>query len=233
MDPANSFDRCLARELKELLAEHHGKTILEIGCAPGKWLAFFESELGLLPSGIEYSPVGLRVTKSNFETLGVKYGSLWEGDFFEIPVCDKFDIVLSLGFIEHFPDVGPVITRHAEWLKPGGLLIVGVPNFRGIYKPLQSVLDRSILDRHNLNIMEMPYLRSIGGQCGLLVERMRYIGSFEPYLPIPQPGIANLQQFVVKAFLRLSIHVRKMRFLDRINNRFLSSYILTVYRKPD
>jgi SAM-dependent methyltransferase len=226
-----SFDRCLAKELKESLRGYCNKTILEIGCAPGKWLAFFQKELELLPSGIEYSRVGLDATKKNFDMLDIKYGSMWEGDFLRIPVIDQFDIVLSLGFVEHFDDPKAVIKQHVEWLKPGGLLIIGVPNFKGIYKHLQSILDKSIIEKHNLDIMELSYFSNIACECGLSVKQVNYIGSFEPFLPIPKPGIANVSQLVVKVLLRAFIYARKLRFLDHINHRLLSSYILAVYQK--
>jgi len=228
---SNSFDRCLARALKESLSDRQYETVLEVGCAPGKWLAFLHRELGLLPSGIEYSRIGLDVTKKNFDMLGIKYDSLWEGNFLELPVKEQFGVVLSLGFVEHFTDAKPIIKRHIEWLKPDGLLVIGIPNFKGIYKHLQAVLDMSILEKHNLDIMELSYFKNIASEYGLSVKQIGYIGSFEPFLPIPKPGISDVFQFGVKVFLRVSAYVRKLRILDHINNRFLSSYILAVYQK--
>jgi 2-polyprenyl-3-methyl-5-hydroxy-6-metoxy-1,4-benzoquinol methylase len=41
--------------------------------------------------------------------------------------------VISFGFIEHFDNPENVIQKHLDLLKPGGILIVGVPNFTGIH----------------------------------------------------------------------------------------------------
>lgn len=34
-----------------------------------------------------------------------------------------FDIVYSLGFVEHFEDLNIVIKKHTELLKPAGILL--------------------------------------------------------------------------------------------------------------
>ena len=135
-----SFERCLAETLKRALPDVHGE-VLEVGCAPGKWLAFMSDEFGLKPSGIEYSEAGMNATFRNFEALGLEVGEIQAGDFFKIEPDRQYDVVMSYGFIEHFTDVDEVVELHLRWLKPGGILILGVPNFRGIYSFLQGVLE--------------------------------------------------------------------------------------------
>src|SRR6185503_16790682 len=66
LDPSFAFDRCFARGLDLAFADVTGK-VLEIGCAPGKWLAYLGERRGLGPAGIEYSPEGVRATRRNFE----------------------------------------------------------------------------------------------------------------------------------------------------------------------
>ncbi|MCR4288266.1 MAG: class I SAM-dependent methyltransferase, partial [Deltaproteobacteria bacterium] len=72
IDEGFSFDRCLAKELRRHLTGLSGKA-LEVGCAPGRWMAFLH-ELGLVPSGIEYSRAGVDITVRNLNMLHVKYG---------------------------------------------------------------------------------------------------------------------------------------------------------------
>ena len=43
-----------------------------------------------------------------------------------------YDVVYSLGLIEHFVDRVSIVERHVRLARPGGLLILGVPNFRGL-----------------------------------------------------------------------------------------------------
>lgn len=230
IDRKFSADRCLAKRLKAELQGVKGE-VLEVGCAPGKWLEFMSRELGLTPSGIEYSAKGVEMTKKNFELLKIQYGTLWNGDFFELAVERQFDVVISLGFIEHFDEVDRVIERHLQWLKPGGSLVLGVPNFRGIHQWLQARLDPSVLDKHNLSIMEKGYFRSVAEKFNLQVQYLDYLGSFEPALPFGPKKPRTLPRLAIKAMLRVGHKVRRWSLLDGINSPWLSSYLLGVFRK--
>jgi 2-polyprenyl-3-methyl-5-hydroxy-6-metoxy-1,4-benzoquinol methylase len=227
-----SFERCLARALKESLAGIQGE-VLEVGCAPGKWLAFMATEFGLKPSGIEYSEAGMKATIKNFQLLGLTSGRIQTGDFFQLETDRQFDVVMSFGFIEHFTNVDEVVELHMKWLKPGGTLILGVPNFHGIYYFLQKMLDRTILDKHNLDVMRLGYFQHLADRYELIPVTIRYIGSFEPSLPIATKKKRNLLQLMVIACLRLAGKVRSLRIFDAINGRFFSSYILAVYKKSE
>lgn len=230
VDMSHSFDRCLARELKKNLPDIKGD-VFEVGCAPGKWLAFMAKEFAMNPSGIEYSEAGMIATLENFKILRLAPGSILTGDFFQAKPEHQFDVVMSFGFIEHFDNVDEVVDLHLDWLKPGGVLILGVPNFCGIYFTIQGILDRELLDKHNLKIMNLDYFRSLVARFKLKPIFLDYIGSFEPDLPIPKHRFGNPLQFAVKGLLWITRRIRRIQMLDRLNNRFISSYILAIYRK--
>jgi len=229
VDVSFSFERCLAQNLKKLLVDCKGE-VLEIGCAPGKWLAFLSGELGLKPSGIEYSSAGMLATKKNFELLGLSYGTIWSGDFFSIPPAREFDVVMSLGFIEHFTDVDEVIGRHLQWLKPGGTLVLGVPNFCGMYGPIQAALDCSIVEKHNTKIMNLEYFSNLD-QFNMSPAFIGYLGSFEPDLFIFPKHLLSPKQLMLKMLVGIARRVRRARIFDEFNNSHISSYILAVYKK--
>lgn len=227
-----SFDRCLAQGLKKNIPEVKGD-VFEVGCAPGRWLAFMAKEFGLNPNGIEYSEAGMNATLENFKLLGVTPGLVLTGNFFEVKLEKQFDVVMSFGFIEHFSEVDKVVELHLKWLKPGGILILGVPNFCGIYYYLQRILDVKILDKHNLSIMNHKYFSSLAERFGLKPVFLGYLGSFEPALLIPRGRVMNPFQFIVKGFIWLALRIRKIKILDSINNRLISSYILAIYKKGE
>jgi len=231
VDFNSPFDRCLARALLRNLRDIHGD-VFEVGCAPGKWLAFMAENFGMKANGIEYSDAGTQATHRNFQALNLPVDTIIAGDFFDIKPEPRFDVVMSFGFIEHFDKPDAVVARHAAWLKPGGKLIIGVPNFNGIYKPLQTILDRSILDKHNLNIMNLGYFRGLVQPLRLELQSLEYVASFEPSLPVAERGFKNLAQFLVKVFLRVSVYIRRSPVFDDINASWLSAYILAIYRKP-
>lgn len=224
-----SFDRCLARELKKRLPPVEGD-VLEIGCAPGKWLVFMQREFGLVPHGIEYCEAGTVATRRNFDLLGVSAGDILAGDFFALAPQPKYDVVMSFGFIEHFSDPASVVERHLAWLKPGGILVLGIPNFHGVYSMLQQVLDPEVLNKHNLEIMNQSYLSQLGSKLRLVALHIGYLGSFEPSLPIASPERRGFPQMAARAFLRIARNLR-FEWMDRFNHPIVSSYLLAIYRK--
>jgi SAM-dependent methyltransferase len=235
VDERRSFDRALASRLRIVLDGVTGEAI-EIGCAPGRWLAFLSSEFGLGVAGIEFTADGAAATRRNLELLGVRKANILEADFLVEPPSPTYDVVVSLGFVEHFQDVTGIVSRHEKWLRPGGLLIIGVPNFRGVHGWLQKALDPDVLARHNLDIMDPQTLTAIGRQSGLIPESAVYLGSLEPSLPIARAGIKRFGEFLAKVVLRALRLVRAApvigRAMDRWNNPLVSSYILATYRKP-
>jgi SAM-dependent methyltransferase len=235
IDENRSFDRGLAMGLRRLLKGSKGD-VLEIGCAPGRWLAFLSREFSLEVSGIEYTADGAAATRRNLELLGVPHADIREADFLTTPPTPKYDVVVSLGFVEHFTDVEAIVSRHAAWVRPGGLLIIGVPNFRGVHGLLQKGLDPEVLAHHNLTIMDVDRLAELGPAAGLTTESAEYLGSLEPSLPIARAGVKGLAEFFAKVALRTMRVIRQApvigRAIDDWNNAFVSSYILASYRKP-
>jgi len=232
-DTKHSFDRCLAEGLGLALDGHKGR-LLEIGCAPGKWMAHAALNLGFAVSGIEYSRGGIEATRRNLSLLAVDMHELHEGDFFSIPPEPCYNVVISLGFVEHFDDPAAVIERHALWLKPGGRLVIGVPNFLGIYRYIQTILDPGLLEKHNLAIMTPEWLLNAASGANMHAAQSLYLGSFEPDLPVPSQRPWTLTQSAVIGLLKVARTLRKsalLRMVDHLNHRWISSYILASYDK--
>ena len=226
-----SFERVLGHTFKGILKRDTSKSIFEIGCAPGKWLIFFKKEFSYKAFGLEYSQVGAKKTLDNFALQNIRVEYIYKGDFFNIQPDRQFDIVVSLGFIEHFYDVNSIVAKHIEWLKPGGQLILGVPNFRGINYFIQHILDDSIIKKHNLKIMNKRFFEELTHRFPLNLKFLKYCCSFEPALFIPKKGKNNVAQFILRGFLLTARHIRHFHVCDCINSRFFSSYILSVYEK--
>ena len=151
------------RNLQHLLARHvrPHDTFLEIGCAPGKVLAWVAAVLRADVSGLDYSERGLATARRLFAALHLK------GDLRCESLADTtfppgtFDVVYSGGVIEHFKDPRDIVRAHIQLLKPGGTAVMTVPNYRDIYGRLQRYFDADILALHNLEIMTCDALRSL------------------------------------------------------------------------
>lgn len=138
-----------------------GDKVLEVGSAPGKQLAWIASALGAQVSGIDYSEPGVQLSKQLFTALGLKGDLRCEDVFATSFPMDSFDVVYSVGVIEHFEDPRAIVRRHYELLRPGGVAIITIPNYGGVYGRLQGKLDPENLSLHNTNIMSPPRLAEL------------------------------------------------------------------------
>lgn len=135
-----------------------GDKVLEIGFAPGKQLAWVASALGAQVSGIDFSDSGVALSLRLFETLGLK-GDLRREDVFNTSFePGTFDVVYSEGVIEHWDDPRPIVRQHMALLRPGGVAVITVPNYGGIYGRLQGRIDPENLALHNTRIMSLKSL---------------------------------------------------------------------------
>jgi len=207
-----------------------GSSLFEVGCAPGRWLAYFSKTHGLKTAGIDYSQTGVEKTRENLKLLGVE-ADVEQADFFHFTPSRTYDAVMSLGFIEHFEDQQDVVRRHLALLKPGGLLVLGVPNFRGIYGPLQRYYNNDVLLKHNLSIMSLEHFRKTAQSFDLDIVYLDYLGGFEPTLFVKPPKPTLAQNVLVRFPLALARRLRAWRLFDSINHPFISSYILCIMRK--
>lgn len=133
-----------------------GMKLLEIGCAPGKVLSLLAHKFGVNVTGIDYSELGIRWAKELFETLNIPADLRCEDIFHTSLEESSFDIVSSFGVVEHFVDPTEIIRMHWKLTKPGGRVIISIPDFSQdrFYGRIRRWLDPDDLAIHNLNIMK-------------------------------------------------------------------------------
>ena len=214
------------------LAKDSNKSVAEIGGAPGQYLAYLAKNFGYKVNCIDSSDVGCRKTKENFKLLKID-GSVFQVDIFKENIdLPQFDIVISLGFIEHFNDINFVISKHLDILKPGGILILGVPNFLGVTKFFLKVLCPNLLSKHNLKIMNIKNWDYIQNEFQLHKIFNNYVGGFEPSIfNRIETKTAKTKLFKLTAsFLNILFH-KNLKVLRKFNNKFISGYLLGIYFK--
>jgi SAM-dependent methyltransferase len=222
-DPSFPFERALAAELAARAPAIAGQSVLEVGCAPGKWLVYYAERFGAAVEGVEYGDKGVAATRANLAAAGVG-GDVHHADFFEF-APRPYDLVLSLGFIEHFDDTAAAFARHVEFLAPGGRLVIGVPNYRGLNRVVQRFSDPAHLALHNLGAMEPGLYRRLAAEHGLEVDSIAHVGGFDPI-------IIKIGRPAVKPWIAVEGRWRRLRAAERVNHRWASSYLLTVLRRP-
>jgi SAM-dependent methyltransferase len=135
--------------------------VLEIGCAPGKLLAFVAAVLRADASGLDYSKRGMEYANQLFQALSIQ-GDLRCEDLFKTTFQEgAFDVVYSVGVIEHFDDPRDVVERHVRLCKPGGTALIWIPNYGALYGRIQRWCDPANLAIHNIDIMNPDALAEL------------------------------------------------------------------------
>jgi len=209
--------------------------VLEIGGAPGAYLAYVHEITGGEIHCLDYSAVGCEKARENFRLLGID-GHVHHADLFADALdVSPFDVVYSLGLIEHFADLEDVVARHLAMLKPGGTLILGVPNFLGINHFFLKRLAPDLLASHNLPTMNIENWKRFEAKYGLDVKYRGYVGGFEPGVfaryPNGRATVYNRLLYKLAALMEATVGHR-LGVLRRLNGKYHSGYAMAAYRKP-
>ena len=230
---ANSYIDELLGVLTRYLPDGRGHSVLEIGGAPGRYLGFLHDR-GLEVTALEYSPVGVELTRENFRRLGID-ATVVHGDMFDRDLgIPPQDAVYSLGLIEHFDDPTAVARAHVRLVKPGGVLIIGAPNLQGLSKSLYARLSPSVLETHHWPATAPEAWTAYERELGLEVLFKEYIGGFEPAVFGRLESSAAVDKLLWHGLrlLRHPVNHRWAARLRRLNSRRWSSYLIAAYRVP-
>jgi SAM-dependent methyltransferase len=200
---------------------------LEIGHYPGMYLQLM-AEHGFAVNGIDWVDGAADVVGPRLTGLGHRVEKLVKADFFAVEPVPEFDLVYSLGFLEHFTNWEEVLSRHAAWTKPGGYMIVTCPNFRGaLQRSIRMLLDRENLERHHIPSMRPDVWASILERAGDMT--VVFAGHYGGYRMWLENRDLNLVQAVVsKALTRVAPVLRR---LVPENHAQLSAFCGLVARK--
>ena len=223
--------------LPRFLPALKGASSVEIGSAPGDYSVEFCKRHGCIPHGVEYSTVGVELNRDVFAKNGFNPDNVIHADFFSDEFIaehrEKFDVVMSKGFIEHFQDVKPVIDRHMQLLKPGGHLIVTVPNLRGANYAFSRLFDEDAIPRHNITIMRKSVYRDLFDRPDLKPLFCDYYGTFSFYLYTG--GRSSLRRHLLRLSHRfqpvLNLAMRSLLGPKGAETAFFSPFLLYIGRK--
>ena len=108
---------------KEALAQYKQcGALLDLGCSSGSFLALMRSASWKL-YGIEMSAEGARTAEAR------SGAQVFVGDILGAPFPHEFfDVITCFDVFEHLYEPRRIMARVGEWLKPGGLFYILVPN---------------------------------------------------------------------------------------------------------
>ncbi|UCD49424.1 MAG: class I SAM-dependent methyltransferase [Phycisphaerales bacterium] len=225
----------IAREIIRVFDTHLPKenlSVVEIGGAPGQFAAYLSRYHHYEASIIEYSETGCRKTEENFDLLGLDVEVYLQDFFGDLSALPRFDVVLSMGFIEHFEDIEEVLQRHVALVRKGGILILGVPNLRGIGRRVLARTAPEMLSRHNLAAMDLENWRILEEKYGMTPLFKGYIGGFQPKNLKRCERRTPVNLCLRYSFKALQGLMAPFPFLSKYNSAFWSAYLLGIYRAP-
>ena len=158
------------------------------------------------------------------ERNGLESGdvNIIEADLFDYQPEKLYDMVLSFGLIEHFNDTKSIIETHLQFLKPGGVLFITLPNFTGVNGWVQRRFDRANYDKHNISSMEPKQLTNYCEQMGLKEVESYYHGRFSVWLEN-----RSEQSGLIKALVKGIWYIGKITTkVIPVESRLLSPYIV-------
>ncbi len=169
--------------LAKLIAEKNIKTAIELGGFPGYYAAYLKKYARLETTLFDYY-IHEGLINQLLEKNGLKPGDIQiiEADLFTYQPQKLYDLVLSFGLIEHFTDTKAIIQTHLQFLKPGGVLFITLPNFKGVNGWVQRKFDRDNYDKHNIDSMNPQLLAGYCRALGLAEVESYYHGRFSTWL---------------------------------------------------
>jgi SAM-dependent methyltransferase len=117
----NAAKRWKARKA-DLVPHKQSGALLDLGCSSGSFLDSMRSESWKL-YGIEMSADCAKAAEARCDA------QVYVGDIVDAPFPPgTFDVITCFDVLEHLYEPRRVIEKVAEWLKPGGIFYVQVPN---------------------------------------------------------------------------------------------------------
>ncbi len=210
------------------------KNTFEVGCAPGNYLIQFYKLFSLSPCGVEYSKVWVdsiikNFTENHIDASGIVHWDFFDKDFIEANK-EKYDVVYSMGFIEHFDNPQEAIDNHFHLTKKWWIVVITIPN---LYYLNKYFVEKSFLDIHNLNIMRTDLLAPYF-QWREILENRYFWGFFNVWgFIFSNPILEKLRLvfFVLQRIIIDPILMVLSLVLINLSNRYTSPSMMIICRK--
>ncbi len=111
------------QQLARRLGIGRADSVVDIACGTGEWLSVVHT-FGATIAGIDLSQRAIDVAQRSMPDADLRAGSAMELPWKD----DAFDVVTCLGSLEHFPDQAAALLELKRIAKPGGRVVILVPN---------------------------------------------------------------------------------------------------------
>lgn len=213
--------------LDKYLKPDPNKHVFEVGCAGGIYLAYLTKTFGYHASGIDFSDE-IEQTQALFKFHKLPDPILYREDFFSFHPPHLYDVVLSVGFVEHFEDFRNVVQHHAALVANNGTLIITMPHFAGLQYAFHWLLDRDNLRKHNTRIMNPASLKNALAGLPFKIEYLDYYKTFGFWTE--RKNLASWEKAVFWGIRKLGKILQVVLGYDHPNH-WVSPHIVCVAKK--
>lgn len=166
------YQKRLADRLQQAIGQGKGKRVLDIGCGQGAFLEMMRSR-GFEVCGVELGAESSRIAR---EERGL---NVITGDLSRLEVeNESFDAALMSHLIEHVDDPVALLERVRDLLKPGGVALLSLPNYRCIERRIFGANWYPWCLPVHLYHFDMHSIRRTAERAGLMVEKITYLPFF-------------------------------------------------------
>src|SRR5690606_23083444 len=99
------------------------RSLIEIGGFPGRYLAYLANQYSLVPTCLDYNS-DISQIEGSFKVMNVPEYNIIQEDFTKHKPIERYDYVMSNGFIEHFKNYDTILDLHVEYMSDKGRLMI-------------------------------------------------------------------------------------------------------------
>ncbi len=184
-------------EYLQTIGKERVETSLDIGCGDGNYLRFLQNYTSRI-FGSDYN-----ITRLIRAQKQIAHATLFLADILNFPVSNNyFDIIYFNHVLEHITDDKTALDSIYKSLKPGGLLILGIPNEGVWWWKLAYKLDPSSLkSTDHVHFYTLDKIKEKVLEVGFIIKQTKYMGWGPPHW-------------------KLDMRIRKYRLVDDLFELF-------------